>query len=106
MQLSLNLTAQLFSLGEITISPGARRACSPEFLAQCLARHASGDWGPVLAATAAENDQALMQGDTIGSMYPIDPPQPAHGEPGNALWIETNADRTATILLLPEEYEA
>lgn len=32
-------------------------------------------------------------------MYPIGPPQPANGEPGNAHWIETNADRTATILL-------
>ena len=36
-----------FSLGQIVGTPGALEACSPEYLAECLSRHARGDWGLV-----------------------------------------------------------
>jgi hypothetical protein len=36
-----------FDLGRIVSTPGAMDACSPAYLAECLARHARGDWGLV-----------------------------------------------------------
>ena len=45
-----------FPLGQIVSTPGALEACSPEYLAACLARHARGDWGLVCKEDAASNE--------------------------------------------------
>ena len=51
-----------FPLGRIVSTPGALEACAPEYLAQCLTRHAGGDWGLVGKEDAASNDRALKEG--------------------------------------------
>lgn len=105
MPFTFDISSQLFSLGTIISTPGARRACSSRYLMECLRRHARGDWGHVLPETAAALDHALLYGEELCSLYKIDPPQPADGEPGNALYVITDAGRSTTTLLLPEEYD-
>ena len=94
----------LFDLGSIVATPGALAACSPEHLQACLARHRCGDWGAVCAEDRKSNFAALFVGNRILSAYPIDPSQPCEGFGDNTLWIITEADRSATTFLLPDEY--
>ena len=87
----------LFELGRVVSTPAAlnllgRQALTPYAY---LARHASGDWGIVCPEDIRMNDLAMRQGGRILSCYPVS---------GSRLWIITEADRSATTLLLPEEY--
>lgn len=50
------------------------------------------------------NDEARACGLRILSAYPIDPAKPCEGFGENTLWIITEADRSVTTFLLPEEY--
>ena len=87
-----------FSLGQILATPGALEALeqSGQSSIEFLARHQSGDWGDVCSDDAAANDQALKDGDRILSSY--------RTAKGVKIWIITESDRTATTILLPEEY--
>lgn len=60
-----------------------------------LDRHQRGDWGDLCAEDARQNDEALTCGDRLLSSYPV---------AGQKVWVITEADRSATTLLLPEEY--
>ncbi|HNH44535.1 MAG TPA: type I restriction endonuclease subunit M [Agitococcus sp.] len=60
-----------------------------------LARHQSGDWGNVPAEDALSNQEAIERGYRIMSVYSL--------ETGK-VWIITEADRSVTTVLLPEEY--
>ncbi len=93
-----------FELGRIVATPGALEAIPPERLLECLARHVSGDWGCVDPEDAAANDAATHEGTRILSAYPIDPAKPCKGHGDNCIWIITEADRSSTCVLLPEEY--
>jgi len=99
-----NTAYKPFNLGQIVATPGALEAMSKRRLTQYLCRHGSGDWGVVCPEDAAENDKATHEGFRILSAYPIDPAQPCKGHGDNCLWIITEADRSATTFLLPEEY--
>jgi hypothetical protein len=61
-----------------------------------LARHATGDWGDVGADDHAANDRALVDGERLLSAYRL--------ADGTRIWIITEADRSVSTLLLPEEY--
>jgi hypothetical protein len=89
-----------FSLGQIVSTPGALDACSPEHLADCLARHARGDWGLVCKEDAASNERAVKDGSRILSSYAVDPAKPVQGFGDNTLWIITESDHSATAFLL------
>ena len=93
-----------FDLGQTVTTPGALDACSLDYMLQCLARHMRGDWGCVCAEDSETNDQALVCGNRILSSYPLDPAKPCVGWGKNTLWIITEADRSVTTFLLPEEY--
>lgn len=93
-----------FPLGAIVSTPGVLEACPHDHLMRCLARHAHGDWGCVSPEDAAENALSLREGLRILSAYPIDPSKPSKGSGDNCLWIITEADRSVTTLLLPDEY--
>jgi hypothetical protein len=87
-----------FSLGRTLATPGAldllqRTHTSP---AELLDRHVSGDFGDVPAEDARENELSITRGFRIISSY-----NPAGT---GRIWIITEADRSATTLLLPEEY--
>ena len=87
-----------FPLGQVVATPGAldaleRTGQSPlEF----LSRHASGDWGEVCEADKKENDFSVRNGFRLLSAYRL--------RDGTKIWIITEADRSATTILLPEEY--
>jgi len=93
-----------FSLGRILATPAALGACSPEHLLACLRRHTSGDWGSIDEDDRATNDEAVANGGRLLSAYPIDPAKPCEGYGENCLWIITEADRSVTTFLLPDEY--
>jgi hypothetical protein len=96
--------AQLFDLGQIVTTPGAKDACSPEYMWECIKRHVRGDWGCVSASDRKSNFQALFACLRILSAYPVDPAKPCKGFGENTLWIITEGDRSATTFLLPREY--
>ena len=88
----------LFSLGMVVGTPGAVAALetagqSPE---EFLDRHVRGDWGEVPEADKAENDFSLQHGFRILSAYTT--------RAGERIWVITEADRSATTFLLPDEY--
>jgi len=104
MTTTTNTAYKPFELGQIFITPGAKEALTPQRFAECVMRHLRGDWGLVCSADAAENNLATHQGFRIFSAYPIDPGKPAKGHGANCFWIITEADRSCTTALLPEEY--
>jgi hypothetical protein len=84
-------------LGRVVATPGALKLLS-EIGAHpfdYLARHATGDWGELCAFDRRQNQVALREGYRIFSSYNI---------PTGRVWIVTEADRSVTTILLPEEY--
>jgi hypothetical protein len=88
----------LFPLGQIVATPGALAALerAKQTPTRFLARHAIGDWGELEPTDVAENEYSVVHGFRLLSSYQTDA--------GEKLWIITEADRSATTLLLPEEY--
>lgn len=87
----------LFRLGNILATPGALDLLdrTGTNAATVLARHQRGDFGTVNVDDAQANKEAAATGCRIMSAYLF----------GNErLWIITEADRSSTTLLLPEEY--
>lgn len=78
----------------VVVTPDARDFPAA-FLAGCVERHFSGDWGEVCDEDKATNDDALDNGGRVLSAYSLR---------GSRLWIITEADRTTTTVLTPEEY--
>lgn len=100
----MKTTKQSFSLGQIVSTRGALAAVPQGRMVDALAQHRRGDWGCVCREDAARNDRALEEGERVLSAYPIDPAKPAKGYGANVFWIITEADRSVTTFLLPEEY--
>lgn len=90
--------SNLFPLGTMVATPGALEAMreSDEMPLTFLARHASGDWGDLDSHDKRANNSALVSGTRIFSAY-----RTANGE---RLWVITEADRSSTCILLPDEY--
>lgn len=88
----------LFITGRLLATPGALQALMEAQTSPIdyLERHCTGDWGEVCAEDARLNDEAVMDGSRLLSAYPL--------PSGERLWIITEADRSATTLLLPQEY--
>ncbi len=84
-------------LGRVFATPGALRllAEAGEDPFGYLARHATGDWGDLCAFDRRQNEAALREGHRVFSSYDA---------PTGRVWIITEADRSATTVLLPEEY--
>jgi hypothetical protein len=61
-----------------------------------LQRHSQGDWGELDADDVQENEFSLTYGLQLLSAYSL--------ADGTRIWIITEADRSATTVLLPSEY--
>lgn len=87
-----------FSLGRVVATPGALAAlqATGQSPLEFLVRHAQGDWGELDAEDRQQNRQALAKGLRLLSAY--------RTRDETRLWIITEADRSVTTLLLPEEY--
>jgi len=89
----------LFSLGQIVATPGALAALekaghTPQ---EFLSRHLQGDWGELSDEDRTENELTLQRGFRLLSSYRTNA-----GD--TKIWVITEADRSATTILLPEEY--
>jgi hypothetical protein len=89
----------LFKLGQVVATPGALRVIDENNVDALilLSRHANGDWGCVPEEDQQENRLSVENGYRVMSSYAIN-------ERGDKLWVITEADRSSTCLLLPEEY--
>ena len=93
------MAAPLFPLGQLVATPGALALLADAHAnpAELLARHLAGDWGEVPPEDVRENELSVLLGFRILSSYHV-------GERGEAVWIITEADRSSTCILLPQEY--
>ena len=82
-------------LGSCYTTAGVARILTVGEVDGLLRRHESGDWGDVPPEDAEENELSLKYGWRIMSVYLV-------GE--QKVWIITEADRSVTTALLPEEY--
>jgi hypothetical protein len=90
------MTAPL-PLGKVVATPGALNLLSEigEDPFDFLARHASGDWGDLCAFDRRQNEIALREDYRVLSSYET---------PAGHVWVITEADRSVTTILLPENY--
>jgi hypothetical protein len=88
----------LFSLGQIVATPGALTALAKagQTPTAFLSRHVTGDWGEIPEEDREENRLSLQHGFRLLSSY--------RTTAGTKVWVITEADRSVTTLLLPEEY--
>ena len=87
------MNKQLFPMGQIVATPGAL-GLDVDFRPY-LAQHVTGYWGEVGQEDWEENDLSIRQGFRILSAYDT-----VNGR----IWIITEADRSVTTILMPEEY--
>ena len=87
----------LFNLGQLVATPGALMALekSGRSPMDLVSRHVRGDWGDLPKEDRDENNLSLKNGFRLLSGYDTTSGQ---------IWIITEADRSVTTLLLPEEY--
>ena len=85
-----------FRLGHIVATPNALERLSQDDILTAIGRHQAGDWGDVSVADREENELSLKQGFRLLSVY--------HSGKGTKFWLITEADRSATTVLLPEDY--
>lgn len=87
-----------FPLGVTLATPGIQALIEAGKIVpfELLRRHQSGDWGDVGLADRESNEFALRDGGRLLSAYEL--------EDGTRVWVITEADRSSTTILLPEEY--
>ena len=86
-----------FPLGHVVATPGALDVVRTHGLdvLDLVHRHARGDWGDVSEHDAQANDRSVEGGTRVLSAYET---------AGGKLWVITEADRSATTVLLPSDY--
>jgi hypothetical protein len=85
-----------FALGRTVITSNASRTLDERSVLVALGRHVSGDWGEVCAEDRESNEQSLRHGLRLLSVY--------RDSADVTFWIITEADRSVTTVLLPEDY--
>jgi len=86
-----------FEIGQLVATPSALNLAAKlgVNLSDLLTRHARGDWGDLSEDDKKENDFSVSRNLRIFSSYIIN---------GEKFWIITEADRSSTCILLPEDY--
>jgi hypothetical protein len=86
----------LFPLGQLVATRHAAAVIDRFEMIDAIRRHQSGDWGDCCSDDWTSNDEALTVGLRIFSVY--------HTTNGVKFWIITEADRSVTTVLLPDDY--
>lgn len=88
----------LFKTGRLLATPSAIELLAKNLTPpiKLLNRHVIGDWGELCTEDFNANDEALRTGGRLFSAYQIN----KH----DIVWVITEADRSATTILLPEDY--
>lgn len=85
-----------FQLGQLVATANAMARLTHEDILRAMNRHMIGDWGDLDEADRLENERSLLHGWRLLSAY--------SASNGTRFWIITEADRSATTVLLPEDY--
>jgi hypothetical protein len=87
-----------FELGQIVATPSALAVLKKarQQAGKFLTRHVHREWGDVPDEDRRENEYSLEHGFRLLSAY--------RTNAGDRLWIITEADRSLTTFLFPEEY--
>ena len=85
-----------FPLGRIVATQGALTGIPSDEIQSALFRHHHGDWGELCEEDHLENERSLREGYRLFSVY--------HTKAGVKFYIITEHDRSATTVLLPDEY--
>ena len=85
-----------FPLGNVVMTAEAFKRLEIEDVSDALARHCQCDWGEVCSPDWDWNNQSLDTGDRLLSVY--------RDRDETTFWIITEADRSATTVLLPDDY--
>ena len=85
-----------FWLGRLVVTANAEAELEHEDIHNSINRHLSGDWGDLCAEDNEANEVALQYGGRLFSAY--------HDRKKVKFWIITEADRSATTVLLPDDY--
>lgn len=87
----------LFPLGQVVMTPGAIEAmqASKIYHSHLLIPHATGDYVGMCPEDIDANHDAIREGGRVFSAYTVR---------GRKFWVITEADRSATTILLPSEY--
>ena len=94
----MSMVAVRFHLGQVVATVGVLNALneSNQTCTEFLHRHATGDWGDLDAEDKQTNERAILHGERLLSAYLT--------KNGSKIWIISEADRSSTTLLLPDEY--
>lgn len=90
------MAVQTVPLGNVVITPNALDQLAPADVQRGIQRHQAGDWGDLGEEDWQENDTALRTGLRLLSSY--------RSARGVTFWVITEADRSATTLLMPDDY--
>ncbi len=90
------MTARNVPLGRTVITANAKATLSDVDVEVALMRHERGDWGIVDDHDKEANERALQNGDRLLSVF--------RSEAGDRFYVITEWDRSATTVLLPEDY--
>ncbi len=90
-----------FEMGGLFLTAGINSQILEEvrfemFVIECVKRHLSGDWGNLCEEDKKENELSLKEGYRLLGSYKY--------KDEIKIWIITEADRSATTILFPEEY--
>ena len=87
-----------FPLGRTCATPAALQALAQagQDVAELLARHQAGDSGEVGPEDREQNQQAADDGGRLMSVYSL--------STAVKVWVITEADRSVTTVLLPDDY--
>lgn len=85
-----------FRLGRIVATPNALERLTQTDILTGIQRHQAGDWGDMVEHDRAENELSLKEGLRLLSSY--------RAANGTKFWLITEADRSVTTVLLPEDY--
>lgn len=87
----------LFPLGKLVATPAALEFCTTHNIdpVALVVRHVLGDYGDLCMEDHEANERALLDGSRIFSSYQF---------PVGKVWIITEADRSSTCILLPDDY--
>ena len=94
--ISIRPQTSTFPLGRLVKTPNVLAHVPPNDVIHSLRRHTSCEWGDVDEDDKAANEAALIEGTRLLSIY-------SSGSE-REFWIVTEADRSATTILLPEDY--
>ena len=102
--MNIAIKQPMFPLGQMVMTSGVAARLgedgeNPEFnlfVSKSILRHAQGDWGDLCNTDKQENNVSLLHGYRLLSAYEQE------GLP--KIWIITEADRSVTTVLFPDEY--